>query len=235
VAVVVALKQSHIPEHIFRDCLWAGVASSSRAIVGCRKARRYLKSNTTDDDFRSGAHYSDVGTRSLRLTYTRQRSGEGDKSYTRQRSSDAAWCGGRRPRRDNAHGRRNDARAPRSYFRAPVRACLSKPIFFLWKLLGWSTNETSGKSRALRSGRKGWRPGSGDGGRLPWSSASSQPASASDPRLGWGGRVGVVPAAILRQSLEHQRNTRTNKGAASSREGRGGVGWPRTRAPELVR
>jgi hypothetical protein len=36
------------------------VASSSRAIVGCRKARRYLKSNTTDDDFRSGAHYSDV-------------------------------------------------------------------------------------------------------------------------------------------------------------------------------
>ena len=60
VGVVVALKQAHSNHYNYRACLGAGAASSARAIVGCRKARRYLKSNTTDDDFRSGAHYSDV-------------------------------------------------------------------------------------------------------------------------------------------------------------------------------
>ena len=60
VGVAVALKQAHHYHYNFRACLWAGAASSARAIVGWRKARRYLKSNITDDDFRSGAHYSDV-------------------------------------------------------------------------------------------------------------------------------------------------------------------------------
>ena len=137
--------------------MWAGAASSARAIVGCRKARRYLKSNTTDDDFRSGAHYSDVAV------------GLGGNLDATTRTGVATTLG--------IHA-----------------AILSKPLEHQRYL---RTN----KGVARSWGGVGYRPGSGDGGRLPWSWSSSQPASASEPRLGWSGRVVTEPVATLIRAL----------------------------------
>ena len=71
---------------------------------------------------------------------------------------------------------------------------------------------------AQGGGGWGWRPGSGDGGRLPWSWSSSQPASASDPGGWWGGGTRSCFLTILGAPAIHPDKQ-------GRRSELGGVGW----------
>jgi len=101
--------------------------------VGCRKANSHLHVNKNYESFRSGAHSGDVARRPRR-----------------------------RPRRDNAHGRRDDARDPRRYCTATPGAPAKHPDKQgRCSEQGWGRSGSEDEERSLRRDerRAGWRCG----------------------------------------------------------------------------